>query len=495
MKVKSVTPLRNYTQKVYDVMESPTRNFVVVPNNSKNESGVVVHNCAMLDEIEFVKGADASMEKSAVFDLYANVKRRMESRFMNLGKIPGILFLVSSKKSDMDFLEQYIKTQKRNPNFMVVDEPQWRVHPSRKYSGETFPVAVGNKYLPSRVLSDNEDRAKVEAQGYHVIDVPIENKPAFGTDVNRALTDIAGIAMTSSSRFIYYDKLVKIINYKRPNPFALEEIVLDFDGPDEITDYLDKFKLSMEDIQKPCFIHIDASLTGDSTGFAMTTIAGAKDISRYERGDVVETRDLAFKLTLALAIKAKSGQQIPYHKIRKFIYYLRDELGVNVQGISADSFQSADMLQQLKLKGFNVKTISVDRSPKAYTAVRNSINEQRVELYHHEILERELVELEENKMSGKIDHPQSGSKDIADAVAGSLQHASEYMLADQIINYGQDAELTINLLSQGSSKSHDVTDDLWAHGVEDVIAVIPDAEEDETYGASMRNATGRILDW
>ena len=55
--------------------------------------------------MNFAKGQSEDFTKSDIMKLYNGVKTRMESRFMRKGEIPGILFLVSSKKSEYDFLE------------------------------------------------------------------------------------------------------------------------------------------------------------------------------------------------------------------------------------------------------------------------------------------------------------------------------------------------------------------------------------------------------
>lgn len=102
---------------------------------------------AIIDEVEFAGGTDRQMEKSKIMRVYRAVRRRMDSRFMKLGKMPGILFLVSSKKSEYDFLEQYIQKSKNRPYFFLADDPQWVVKP-QKYCGETFKIAIGNKYMP-----------------------------------------------------------------------------------------------------------------------------------------------------------------------------------------------------------------------------------------------------------------------------------------------------------------------------------------------------------
>ena len=153
----------------------------------------------------------------------------MESRYMKLGQLPGMLFLVSSKKSDSDFLEQYLKRNKDKPYLYIVDEPIWVVKADQgKYSGKTFKVAIGNTYLKSKILADNESAEPYVSNGQEVIDVPVEHRDAFELDINSALMDIAGKALSSSLKYIYYDKLKNCYRSYLKNPFTMNEITLGF---------------------------------------------------------------------------------------------------------------------------------------------------------------------------------------------------------------------------------------------------------------------------
>ena len=46
--------------------------------------------------------------------------------------------------------------------------------------------------------------------------------------------------------------------------------------------------------------------------------------------------------------------------------------------------------------------------------------EHRVSLIRHNKLENELIYLQRDTSTGKLDHPANGSKDIADSLAGSI---------------------------------------------------------------------------
>lgn len=391
---------------VYDVVNAtPYHNFIL-------SNGIVSHNCGILDEINFNKGQSVNMVQSGVMKLYRNVKRRMESRYMKRGEMPGMLFLVSSKKSEYDFLEQYAQTVKDNPKTYVVDEPVWNVKPSSTYTGKRFQVAVGNKFMPSVIVPESQDTNGYIDQGYKVIDVPIEYKEAFTTDINAALMDIAGIATVSKSKFMDARRIRANYNPDRKNPFTAEILTIGIDDDYQIQDF---FKLDMidpRDLSKPGFMHLDLSFSTDKTGISYVVLDGNQKVKHLDKqkgsitvGTLVDDVDSKYKQIFSVDIQAPSGSEMELGKVRQFIYYLREK-GFNIKQIAADTFQSKDTLQQLKNAGFNTVTQSLDRTPEGYIAGRTVINEGRIDMVDEtgSLLEKELSEVEQGS-NGKVDHP------------------------------------------------------------------------------------------
>lgn len=414
-----------------------------------------------LDEIEFARGSNPNMEKSSIMKMYNTIKRRMESRYMKQGKLPGMLFLVSSKKSDSDFLEQYLAMNKYKPYLYIVDEPIWIIKSHLDmYSGKTFRVAVGNRYRKSKILEPNEivpDNANQE-----IIEVPVEYKEAFELDINSALMDIAGKAINSSVKFIYYEKLKLAYRPYLVNPFTTNELVLGFDDETEISDFLLVDKLSKVDKTKPHFIHWDGSKNGDSTGLSMGTVLGTKEVRRLVNGEVYDDTDIIHKIEFSIKITASPGSEIPFYKIRNFIYYLKFELNYNIVIVSCDSYQSVDNLQQLKLRGFNAITLSVDRSRLPYESLKNAINEQRILIPHIPELEKELLDLEDDH-TNKIDHPVDGSKDMSDTLAAIVYNTLHYK---DLVDDQYASELTDSFISGNTSNDidYDVLSEDWLLG-------------------------------
>ena len=99
---------------------------------------------------------------------------------------------------------------------------------------------------------------------------------------------------------------------------------------------------------------------------------------------------------------------------------------------NCDTFQSYDLLQQLSAHNFNTQIISVDKVTdkicKPYQYFKSAIYENRIQMYENKLLTEEIIGLEKNNNSGKVDHTPNGinSKDQADAVCGALWNASNH---------------------------------------------------------------------
>ncbi|MBL6931604.1 MAG: hypothetical protein ISR45_01555 [Rhodospirillales bacterium] len=76
------------------------------------------------------------------------------------------------------------------------------------------------------------------------------------------------------------------------------------------------------------------------------------------------------------------------------------------------------MLQTLQRAGFIVGQRSMDRTPEPYEWLKAALYDQRVSIPDHETLRTELISLEVDSKTEKVDHPPTGSKDLADALAG-----------------------------------------------------------------------------
>ena len=390
--------------------------------------------CAFLDEISFQPNMDVEIQKAKAKELVSEVVNRMQSRFMKGEHNPTILTIASSKRTEQSFMEVFIQQRKAldSKSTLIIDEPQWVIR-TDKDSPRKFKVAIGNKFLTSEVIpldATEQDLKLYRDKGFNILDVPMGYYEQFVEDTDKALQDIAGISTTNSSRYISGVRLKEVKNEELKNPFE-QDIIEVGNAQDDTHQYYDFFNLDnipqgMK--EKPLYIHLDMSISGDKTGIAGVWIKG----SRPHKENEPESHDGLFQLAFSVSIKAPKGHQVSFEKNRQFIYWLKEQ-GFNIKGVSSDTFQSYDLLQAVQSRGFDTEIISVDRLTDRvclpYQFFKNVIYEQRIEMYDSTLLTEEIIGLERNNNSGKVDHSPSGinSKDSADAVCGALWNASKHV--------------------------------------------------------------------
>lgn len=402
------------------------------------------------DEVSFVPTQDVEMQKKKAKDLVNTASARMQSRFMHGEHNPTLLILASSKRTEQSYMETFIEGKKNNDSktTYIVDEPQWVIR-TDKDSAVKFKVAVGNKFLNSEVVPLNSTEAELQTyrdRGYTLIDVPMGYYENFIDDINIALTDIAGISTSGTTKYFAGNRIAAVRNEKRKNLFT-KEIISVGDGADDkvqYSDFIDKTRIDPKLKSRPLYIHLDMSVSGDATGIGGVWINGKKPTKPGED----PSKDLYYTLAFHVSIKAPKGYQVSFEKNRNFIRWLRQE-GFNIKGVSADTFQSYDLLQVLKGEHFNTSIISVDRVDREqkvclpYLTFKNAIYEERFDMYPTTELVEELLDLEKDG-NGKIDHTPRGRKDAADGVCGALYNASQH--AEEFsFDWGETIQTTIDV--------------------------------------------------
>lgn len=440
---------------------SPSKNIELIAGSlSRHIIGRAVYS-AFFDEVSFQPNQDVEKQKEKAKALVNTASARMQSRFMKGDKNPTLLILASSKRTEQSYMETFIESKKKNESktTKVVDEPQWVIRED-KNSSNTFKVAIGNKFLSSEVIPLNATDRDIQLyrdRGFKIIDVPMGYYENFIDDIDIALTDIAGISTSSSSRYLSGPRIAAIKNSGIRNPFSSDILEIG-NNPEDKNQYYDFFNLDYIDrtlLQYPLYIHLDMSISGDKTGIAGVWIKGKKPPVEGQP----PSKELFFRPAFVVSIKAPKGYQISFEKNRQFIYWLKDN-GFNIKGISFDTFQSADMKQQLAGKGFEVETISVDRVKdnicQPYQYLKNTIYEERVELFENNLLTEELLGLERNNSNGKIDHSPSSinSKDSADALCGAIWNASQHG-EEFNFEFGETLDTIVDVSSQSSQDNMD----------------------------------------
>ena len=409
-----------------------TNNIIVKPVSGE-ETAAIGQNVisAILDEVNFMSVVDKSQKSidggtyNQAIALYNSIARRRKSRFLSQGRLPGMVCIVSSRRYPGQFTDQKEAEAKKQlqetgkTSIYVYDKRVWEIKPW-EFSGEWFTVFIGDATRQPRIIDQGD---KISEQDRHLLmKIPIEFKDEFERDIMNALRDIAGVSTLSTHPFLMNIDLVSACFGRHKS--ILNTYRVDFD----------KFKLKVTPNrvfkpQLPRFVHVDLAVTGDSAGVAMGCVTRFKNI---DRGSDTETLP-EIHIDFSLEVIPPKGGEIIFSRIRDLIYKLR-EIGVNVKWVSFDSFNSRDSIQILRQKGFTTGLQSMDKTNVPYEMLKNALYDKRVFLPHHDKLLHELKTLEKDAKTGKIDHPSTSSKDIADALAGVVYGLT--MRREIWVNYG-----------------------------------------------------------
>jgi len=119
-----------------------------------------------------------------------------------------------------------------------------------------------------------------------------------------------------------------------------------------------------------------------------------------------------------LEIRAPRNSEIMFSKIREVLLALQ-KMGMRLHWVTFDQFQSSDSQQILRQWGMLTGHQSMDDVPcRPYDFTKTAVYESRLNMPSHPHLQKEMLMLEKDTRTGKVDHPPGGSKDCADALAG-----------------------------------------------------------------------------
>lgn len=386
---------------------------------SGDETGAIGENVfgGVIDEVNFMKVVEKSTKaEGGVYDqamaLYNSIVRRRKSRFNKGGKLPGMLCLVSSKRYPGQFTD--IKTEEAmqqvaetgTTSVFIYDKCTWDIRPVTDFSGQWFQVFVGDDTRKPRILNDGEQ--VVDADRHLVKDVPLEYRDDFKRDIMGSLRDIAGVSILSKYPFIM-DRDLGSRCFAKVNLSSLTEFATDFRDQK-----LAIRRRGFSNPDKPRWVHIDLGITGDSAGVVMGHIDKFVAIPRSVEMDEILPH---IKIDFSLEVQPPRGGEILFYKIRELLYKI-SELDVNIKWITLDSFQSTDMMQIMRQKGYLTGYQSLDKTTAPYDLLKTTLYDGRLSIPEHPKLIKEVFSLERDLKKNKIDHPTPGSKDISDALAG-----------------------------------------------------------------------------
>lgn len=398
------------------------QNFIYIPEGGKitiDYGSDASHGlgkqvfAAMLDEINFSQAGikDVNKAKTRIKNTYDTINARIQGTFKHGGQVFGKMFAVSSKRSDSDFMEDHIRTMRDSggdAHMYVSDAPQWEVLPPETFSPERFTIAVGGQHQKSFVVPEQQDFPEalhdLEQQGFLILHPPIDMRANFKADFNVALRDLAGISVAGAMSFITQESITQCINTERRNPFYSDILQIGTQDTYTIAEFFHQEEVPAIYKAIPIFIHLDLALVNDRAGISGVGVIGRTDV-KMDDDKIVSVPKVGHMFSVA--IEAPRGDRIAFGKIVAFIRWLR-KVGYNIFLVSRDQFQSDYLAEELESQGFKTAKFSLDRTPDGYITLQAILLEKRIDLLYSELLQTELIHLQKDNVTNKVDHPVGG---------------------------------------------------------------------------------------
>jgi len=319
-------------KKTQKEIRIPSKNIVIMalPASQRSALGMNVFG-AIVDETNFIRlpqqtnAALKRWERVEADTLYTSLSMRIKSRFLRFGRVPGLLFLVSSKTSDDAFIERKLIESRADPKIFARDYALYEVRPEAYAGSKRFKVLVGKGRVRSRILKADDDVSAVleEYEGTRVVEVPEDFLPEFERSLEEALRDVAGVSTESISPFIHRtEKIYESADKKRPHPFSCVE----YDPMSPHDGFC--WDLLVEKNKEgawqpkvnpdaPRHVHIDPSMLvrgGDATGMAVGHICEHHRTPSKHRNH----RSISHRRTLVYVLRKFKVQILQLH-VRLFV--------------------------------------------------------------------------------------------------------------------------------------------------------------------------------
>ena len=445
-------------ERINSILEWPQSRIYMKSASSSNDVLGMNLISFFVDEANFFKGDGVAKSGNSINDiqskarqLYNSVRTRGKSRFVVNNEDYTFNVLVSSSMYDSSFTEERIKESAGDKNVMVFDAKIWEVKNVDTYSKEKFVVFSGNELIDPMICNGLADINYIRAHyrlpevkfgtpgeaiqdimDYDIrkrfIEVPENFRKEFEGNLIQALQDIAGVPVAATGKlFSNRDSYSKALTDEE-SPFIQDQIVISTNANTTIQDYFKK-DWKPKDIAKKRFMHFDQSTSGDSYGVAQCYIDSIT-YDEYNLPKVNVNIDWMIRIN-----PPKAPNKIDLAKVRSIIPWQEKNFGISYGGITYDTFQSAEAVQDLSKSGYPVEFRSVDRTDKEYLDLTELYYQGRIHHYRNEWYEKELFGLNWYRAQGKVDHPpvkEGGTKDVSDAVCGAVANALSYPSVEEV---------------------------------------------------------------
>lgn len=374
------------------------KSITVYSGHSERESAEGLNLVlAILDEISAfaMEGSGGNEQGKTADNMYKAFRGSVDSRFPDFGKV----ILLSFPRFKGDYITQRYDAVVADKE-TIIKTHEFIINPdlpeeeaTNKFSIEWEEDHIESYKMPGtfalrRPTWDMNPTRSIE-----------DFKKSFFDDPQDALMRFACMPSVSSDAFFKSrEKVEKCLNKRNPIDSAkrIDETFV----PDPEVVY---------------YVHADLAQKHDKCAVSIAHVdkwVNVKSFNNYEQ---------IVPLVVVDAIvwwePHKEGP-VDLSEVKNWIINLR-RIGFNLGLVTFDRWQSFDIQQELKQVGIKTSTLSVAK--KHYEDLAMLVYEERLLAPHIDILREELLEL--RIVGNRVDHPRKKSKDLADAMCGSVYNS------------------------------------------------------------------------
>jgi hypothetical protein len=400
-----------YDPKYKNQIRFPQKDIWIIPGDSA-ETTFEGYNilAGIIDEMDSHK---VTKNKDYAEVGYDTIQSRIDSRFQDR----GLIIAIGQMKKAIGFAARKREEMLKDPHAYVAQMSIWESLGWDKFlkpdgTHDSFWYDTKRKeIIPTLVVGMIENESLIE-----IPTVYIDN---FKNSPEKALRDLAGIPPMVGDPFISLtSKIVDCVDKWQERFDNIGSPI----GPENYHHTIQPWFRAPNTLKRVVHIDIAYSGEGDAAGLAMGHVPEVVEIDGERKPYIV--------FDCLVRFKASAGTEILLSDIRRFVYDLRDELGFKIVRATLDGFQSTDTIQQFNRRRIQTDYLSIDRNVLPYHDLREAIYEGRLEFPPYitavnvgdpkeswtQVAVRELEQLTDT--GKKIDHPENGSKDLADCMAG-----------------------------------------------------------------------------
>lgn len=354
--------------------------------------------CVILDEIsgfssESTSGNEQAKTAGSIYDMY---RASVDSRFPDYGKV----ILLSFPRYKNDFIQQ------RYDSVIADKTVEIKTH--------TFKID------PEREdgIAENEFSIEWEEDTINSYKLPrvfALKKPTWEVNPTRRIEDFTKAFYSNSvdalSRFACMppDAVDAFFRSRQKIEVCFNRPALAIDPTGRFADWF------IPNDEKEYFIHVDLAQKHDHCAVAIS------HVDRWVKLKSFNDYDVAVPFVVVDAVRwwtPTAEKTVDFKEVKEFILDVRRR-GFNLKKVTFDRWNSFDIMNELKMTGIDAETLSVAK--KHYEDMSMLVSEERISGPQIQLLIDELLQL--RIIRDKVDHPRKGSKDLADAVCGSIYNS------------------------------------------------------------------------